>query len=638
MTRKATLLALALLCALVTTAPAGAAEAERLRVVARDASDYPRVSVTVAAPRQLAGEDLAGSFQLREGGEARVVDAVPVEGDALEVALVIDTSGSMAGSAMVAAQEAAASFVRQMPPAVNLAVVGFGDQPEVASEFGSTTRAAVRAIEKLEATGETSLYDAIEMAMAQFSRGDGTIRTIVLLSDGADTVSQATLPDVRVNLRRAGTAFHAIQLNTSDTKDGALRSLAEAAGGSVLSADDPGALGAVYDVVARDVTNQYVLTYESTSHGDTAVRIALPRLRTIAPATTTVQLPAAPPAPVAVPSAAPAPRPAPDVRALPWHLALLETPWSLRIAGLAVFLGAAYLALLLLTRKSRAARAPGLSGLIQQRNHAHAVADVSDWAKSRVDEVLRRRGYTERLNSRLEQAGVLLRPAEFILFVVAAGGVLFIVGTVLQSSSTGFLFALLTPLLAALFLKIKTSRRRKAFGEQLGDTLQMMAGSLRSGYGLLQAADSVAKEADSPTADEFRRLVMETRLGRDIEETLHAMGERVGSDDFMWVMQAIEIHRDVGGDLAVVLDEVGETIREREQVFRQVRSLSAEGRLSAVILLALPFVVVGGISVTNPSYMDEMFTTAVGKQLIAVGFVLMTIGALWIRKIVEPKF
>ncbi len=324
---------------------------------------------------------------------------------------------------------------------------------------------------------------------------------------------------------------------------------------------------------------------------------------------------------------------------LPWFDAFLASPWGLRTGAAAVYVSLTLLVLLLLAPKPVRARLAGMAGFGSAGpSKPTGLAEVGTWAKSAIERALQNRGWIEGLNTRLERAGVLLRPGEFVLLAAGAASVLLIVGTVARGTLTGLLLAAVVPLVAKVVLSALAGRRRVAFGKQLGDTMQMMAGSLRSGYGLLQAADAVSREADSPTAEEFRRLVMETRLGRDIDDTLRAMGERVGSEDFKWVMQAIQIHRQIGGDLAQVLDEVASTIREREQVFRQVKALSAEGRLSAIILLALPFVVVGGISVTNPSYMDELFTTRVGHYLIATGFVLMAVGSVWVRKIVEPKF
>ncbi len=167
----------------------------------------------------------------------------------------------------------------------------------------------------------------------------------------------------------------------------------------------------------------------------------------------------------------------------------------------------------------------------------------------------------------------------------------------------GLLAAVAVPLGAKLFVRFKTSRRQSAFADQLDDSLQLMASSLRAGHSIMRAMDAVSQEAASPTSEEFARLVNETRVGRDLAEALDEIAERTASDDFAWVAQAIAIHREVGGNLAEVLDAVGHTIRERNAIRRQVKALSAEGKLSAIVLMALPFGIVAFISMTNPSYL-----------------------------------
>ena len=143
------------------------------------------------------------------------------------------------------------------------------------------------------------------------------------------------------------------------------------------------------------------------------------------------------------------------------------------------------------------------------------------------------------------------------------------------------------PLGARLLVEFRAGRRQAAFADQLDDSLQLMASSLRAGHSLLRAVDVGAREdASAPTSEEFARIVNETRVGRDLSDALDEVAERMGSDDFTWVAQAIAIHREVGGNLAEVLDAVGHTIRERNQIRRQVKALSAEGKLSAIVLMA----------------------------------------------------
>ena len=181
-------------------------------------------------------------------------------------------------------------------------------------------------------------------------------------------------------------------------------------------------------------------------------------------------------------------------------------------------------------------------------------------------------------------------------------------------------------------MSARADRRRARFTEQLSDTLQLLSGTLRAGYGLMQAVDAVAKEGESPTGEEFRRVVVETRLGRDLTECLQALADRMGGEDIAWVVQAVDINREVGGDLAEVLDTVAATIRERAQIRRQVKALSAEGRLSAYVLVALPVFLIGVMSLTNRSYVGEL-THGTGLVLATGGAALLAVGAAWLRRL-----
>ena len=218
------------------------------------------------------------------------------------------------------------------------------------------------------------------------------------------------------------------------------------------------------------------------------------------------------------------------------------------------------------------------------------------------------------------------------------------------AGGTAFLFLLLGGLALSIFgatlallglylwVSMKASRRSRAFGEQLGDALMIMTGSLRSGHGILQALDAVAQESEAPMSEEMSRVVIETRIGRDVSESLGATAERMENEDFEWVARAIAIHRELGGDLAEILDNVAKTIRERARLRAQVKALTAEGRLSGVILFLLPFVVVLATRIINPGYIGELTGTSLGRTMGFIAIVLMAAGGFWIRKLVQLKY
>ncbi len=251
---------------------------------------------------------------------------------------------------------------------------------------------------------------------------------------------------------------------------------------------------------------------------------------------------------------------------------------------------------------------------------------------------MQRSGHRGGLETALEKAGVDMRPGEFAVLTAAAAFVALAIGLVLGGPIIGLIFAACAVAGARFGLSRRAERRLAKFDSQLERTLGLMAGSLRAGYGIMQALDVVARESEAPTAEEFRRLVMESRLGRDLGESLDAMSERVKSEDFNFVVQAIEIHREVGGDLAEVLDHVADTIRDRNRVRGQVRALTAEGRLSAGILFALPFVMCVVIQILNPAYFHELTSHTLGQLMLAFGLVLLVVGGLWMRRLIRLVF
>ncbi|MFW3172711.1 type II secretion system F family protein [Geodermatophilus sp. CPCC 206100] len=269
---------------------------------------------------------------------------------------------------------------------------------------------------------------------------------------------------------------------------------------------------------------------------------------------------------------------------------------------------------------------------------ASALAGASAAAGAAVERALVKRGAVASGAAALERAGMSMALPDVVLLVGLGTLVLGALGLVLGGPVAALLLAPVAPLGARLLVSVRSSRRQAAFGEQLDDALQLMASSLRAGHSLLRAVDSVATEAAAPTSEEFARIVNETRVGRDLGDALDEVAERMDSDDFRWIAQAIAIHREVGGNLAEVLDTVGHTIRERNAIRRQVKVLSAEGKLSAIVLMALPFGVIGFLSVANPDYLSGFTESLAGYVMLGVVAVLLLVGALWLRKTVRITF
>ena len=267
---------------------------------------------------------------------------------------------------------------------------------------------------------------------------------------------------------------------------------------------------------------------------------------------------------------------------------------------------------------------------------AHADGTVASAAVGWVARMLQSGDTDRQLAKRLDRAGIARKPAEWALL----GGCACVVLAALLTALTGNApVAVIVGVLAGwlgmrLVLSFRIARRMAAFGDQLPTVLQLVAGSLRSGFSLVQALDAVVREEAQPAAGEFARALAEARLGVALDVALDGVASRMDSEDLRWSVMAIRIQREVGGNLAEVLRNTVVTMRERAYLRRQVRSLSAEGRLSAYILVAMPLLVGGWLMLTSPAYMRPLFTSPVGLGMLVGAALLLVAGALWMRKVI----
>ena len=610
-----------------------------IRDSAFDADGFTRLVVNVtgsAKPEALSAE----AFSVHESGE----DVGPVEIDSLldngtdsvAVILALDTSSSMEGEPLEEIRSAAALAVESLiAEGVLVGLVEFETDTTLHSGPTQDVATLQSVIEGLEASGRTALYDGVMRAMAAFDDPDAQ-GNILVFADGEDNQSERTAEEVIAAASEQDIPITVIGFDTDLLDIDVLRPLAEETGGRLITTTETELIGEVFAEAATDVASQYVLTYRSAVVEPTTLDIdvsvdvdavtastsfSAPNRRDVSavgqpPVTTR---PAQPPGLFASQSAL--------YGGVIAAFAALLLLFGLMFAGQRTTADRV-LAGQLERYIERGDRRAGRSGLVATHFRERAMEFLESTPKPE--------GFDERLSLRLEQAAWPLRNGEFILMSV---GLALIVGTlvgVLANPLGGVLLAVVAGATPWAILEIRRSRRQDAFLRNLPDTLQLMAGSLRAGYGVLQALDGVAKEATGPAADEFQRVITEARLGMPVEEALEAMAERIDSDDFRWVVLAINIQREVGGNLAELLDSVAETLREREMLRRQIKVLSAEGRLSAVILVALPFVLVLYLILVRPEYIATLVTSGLFGWTMVVGAgVLMVIGIIWIRKMIQ---
>jgi tight adherence protein B len=625
--RKATTVLGVLAAAVVLSAtPGGAQTADGLDITSVDTAGYPAVTAVVTAPPGLGGAAYPTSaFQVTEDGHLvdYTVQRVPTSN--LEIMLVVDTSGSMVGAPIEAARAAADEFLTVLPADTRVGVVAFGSQPSLIA--GPTTDRALLSsgVAQLTASGETALYDAVSFATSQFT-ADASDRAIVLLSDGGDTASTTTLDQAAAG----GVRTDVIELVTGESNSAVLGQLAAAGGGSVSSVTDPAALAGLYRSAAASLANQYRVGYKSSSHGAVPLTVRVATGAGVLEATTDVDLPAA--AAPAAPTSSSSGRAAraDGARPEPEQIALI-------VGAAGIFLALVLLSLVGLSVDRRNRKARAQLGVERSLVSGPGITHMADRMTAAADGYLERHNRRRTLAAALEAAAISLRPGEFIVLVGIATMVAGLAGLALGGPLFGIVLVALVPLTARFVVGHLAERRREKFAEQLPDTLQLLTSTLRSGYALLQALDSVAQESAEPARTEFRRALLEIRVGRDLSAALRALSDRMRNADFAWVVGAIEINREVGGDLAAVLESTADTIRERQRVYRQMRALTAEGRLSGYILTALPVVVALAMKFINPAAFAQL-TSGIGLLMSAGGCVLLLVGWFWMKMLNRIEF
>jgi tight adherence protein B len=641
--RTRTVLLLSLVALLV---PAGIAQAQGgLEVSLGNATLEPdgrtALTLTVDGPNVPDQGLPSDAFSVEENGQLipglRVAPLIEEEEPPPSTAMIaFDTSGSMRGEIEAARQDAITFAERVVARGVSVGLVTFG-QAQLILEPTGDIEALRAALGALEAGGPTALFDAVVLS-AQALEGRQGERTVVLFTDGDDTESTATLDDAITAANEVGAPVQTVALLTDDLNPAVLAALPEGTGAELLEADDIDELDAAFERIAETLTEGYVLRYDSDMIGDEldlTVRVAYEGEEdsiSVVLVNPRVLPDQAFPEPQAI---------------VPGTSAQLARPGVLFAALTALLVGlAALLGLLLVPtaerRSSRTLRR-GLSVVarsdratpLQDQIEGSSASAIGRAAIDAIAKAPRPAGYDERVQQDLDRAGWKLRSSEFTAVRVVGGLLGCVLLWSLASSITLALLGLLVGVaIPTVMLSSAKSRRQQRFMRQLPDTLQLLSGTLKAGYGVMQALDTVVKEVEDPTAAEFQRALTEARLGLPLEVSLGDMAERIDSDDFRWVVVAMNIQRQVGGNLAELLETVAATLRGREQTRRLIQSLSAEGRLSAIILLALPFLLAVYFLVVNPSYLAPLITTSVGFVILAVIAFLMLVGFLWIRRLI----
>lgn len=248
-------------------------------------------------------------------------------------------------------------------------------------------------------------------------------------------------------------------------------------------------------------------------------------------------------------------------------------------------------------------------------------------------------GFVASLADELLAADIMLKAEEYLtIWFLAATIPALLVLLLFQNIMLTVLFAVLGSLLPLLYIRSMKTKKRQQFDYQLGDALLMMSNCLTSGLSFPQAMESIAREMPDPIASEFGRVTNEIRFGKTLEQALNDMIERIKSQDLMIAMNAVLIQHQVGGNLAEILATIAETVKDRIQIKKDIRVMTSQGRISGMVIGALPVFLFVALLIINPSYMTMFFTEDLGRILLVVGLLMELIGFLLIKKVIDIKY
>ncbi len=559
--------------------------------------------------------------------------------------LLIDVSGSMQGAGIDSAREAALAFLDLAPADVGIGILAFNDT--VSEVIGITTdrEAARQSVSTLSASRETALYDGVVAAVqALGSEGD---RTLVVLSDGGDTISRTSLKDSVAALGGSGVRADVVGLNTDESQDAALAQIASAGRGTVTTTADSQSLAQAFAVSAAALDSQ--LSVQADLPDDAAGAATLTVTANASDDVVRADIPVALPQ---LPASAPAVPAMPDTSVVPVPAVPQGQPWTAYLLPIAVPVALAVFVLAMLMM-APLFRSQGKTRLRQLdvysrsgRRDASQTELASDGSTRQLGQPLldlsarfvENRGLEREMALRLDKADLPFRPHEWIVLRLAAALVVAAVFAVLGGGLLGTILGVVLGFVGTgLYRRLRTARRQKRFATQLPDALALVASSLQTGFSLPQALDAVSRDVAAPLGVELGRALAEARLGAEVEDALERVSERMESEDMRWTVMAIRIQRQVGGNLAETLRATVSTVRERAMLKRMVQALSAEGKLSAYILVGLPFAMAGYLFLTNRPYLSALWTNAIGWALLAVAAIGMAIGIFWMSKVIKVE-
>jgi Flp pilus assembly protein TadB/Mg-chelatase subunit ChlD len=609
--------------------PPGSAQADALELAPAGKPRFPEraFSLTLPAARGLEERQVA----VRENGSPvsglSVLPASAAGGSHLGVILAIDISTSMRGKAIQGAMDAALTFSARRNPDQRLGIVTFARE---SSTLLAPTSDAAKIDGSLARPPElepgTRVFDAVRASITALERSAISGGSIVVLSDGNDVNSATTAAEVAAAARDAGVRVYAVGLRSRDFDPASLKELSSLTQGSYSEADSAGQLRRIYDQLGTQLASQYLVRYRSPA-GPREPVLVTASVSGFGTASSRYTAPALKVPPVA-----------------PFRRSLGETFWRSKVAVAAVSVAVTSLVFFALfallgprgRRRSLVRRLQAFGTSAPERDGA-AITAVTDRVLGQTERSLERASWWPALKEEIEVARIPVMPVQ----LAALTGLGTVIAVWLVVQLTGNLFAgllgLATPFAVRALIRYRLTRERNRFGDQLADHLQVVGSALRAGHSFVGALAISNEDAPEPTRTEFEGAVKKERLGMPIEDALDTLTDRMASPDISHVALAAKLQRETGSNAAEVLDRVTGTIRQRGELRRHIRALTAQQRMARGVLTALPILLLVALALLNPDYLDPLFEESMGRVMLTVAALLMLLGSWLLKRLVEIK-
>lgn len=548
------------------------------------------------------------------------------------VVLAIDISPSMKGAPLDRAMAAARALAAQRIGKQELAIVTFDRRANVVLPLTDDQRAIDKALARSPHVGSGAyIYNALTVAVQQLAKAKIAAGGVILLSDGASEGAKPQ-PGNRVTataIGEAATAAHA-QIYTVGLRDSSYTpqrmSLLARVGGGAFIESSSAQLAGVFRRIEAGLTNRFVVHYRSPASLGRRIEVSVkvdgfPQAATLAYSS--------PPAPATPPTHRAAPR---SFWLTTMALVLFSCIAALLI-GLAVFV-------FLLPRVRRGGLRRRVGEFTASVLVERPVVDGATTSRSllALERLLERTRWWGDFKANVEIAGIDHSAIELVVScAVSTIAVAAVAGFAFGTAVLSILVLVFGPLLLASIVKRQLRKRRTQFAEQLPSHLQEIASTMRAGHSLVAGISSMAESATEPSHSEWARVIADEQLGMPLEEAMRPLAKRMDSEDIGQVALVAALHTRTGGNMAEVLERVADSVRERAELRRELKALTAQARLSRYVVTSLPVVVAGAIALINPHYIAPLFHTAVGIVLVFVAGALLISASLVMRAITDVK-